>query len=99
MAFPEGFEWEEAKAKTNLSKHGLSFKDIVRLFDQPFFEDYDPGHSDFEDRYCVLGLLDAGVCCVALVYRGERRRLISARPATPTETRTFYSRLFCNPII
>ena len=87
MAFPEGFEWDNEKAKTNLSKHGLAFEDVVRLFDQPFFEDYDPGHSD------------AGVCCVALVYRGERRRLISARPATPTETLAFYSRLFGNPIL
>jgi len=98
MAFPEGFEWDPKKARTNRSKHGVDFEDIVRLFDSTFIEDTDHVHSGSEDRYLVLGLLDGVVHCVALTYRGERRRLISARRAEPAEAREFYSQLFGDPL-
>ncbi len=94
MAFPEDFEWDETKRRANLSKHGIDFEDIVRLFDSVFIEDPDRIHSDLEDRYLALGILEGIVYCVALTYREDRRRLISARRATPAETREFYSRLF-----
>ncbi|NJD10540.1 MAG: BrnT family toxin, partial [Gemmatimonadetes bacterium] len=29
------FEWEEAKARANLDKHGVDFDDAVRVFDCP----------------------------------------------------------------
>ena len=98
MAFPEGFEWDSEKARTNLSKHGVDFEDIVRLFDSAFFEDPDRFHSGFEDRYLILGILEGVVYCVALTYREDRRRLISARRAKPEEAREFYSRLFGDPL-
>ena len=94
MAFPGGFEWGETKRRANLSKHGVDFEDIVRLFDSAFTEDPDHIHSGFEDRYLVFGILEGVVYCVALTYREDRRRLISARRATPVETREFYSQLF-----
>ncbi|HEX9702350.1 MAG TPA: BrnT family toxin [Rhodospirillales bacterium] len=99
MDFPDGFEWDPEKARTNLSKHGVAFYDIVRLFDSPVIEDHDPRHSETEDRFLAFGLLEGVVCCVAFTYRGERRRLIGARRATPLEARMFYSRLFGDPIL
>ena len=97
--FPDGFEWDREKARTNLSKHGVAFDDIVRLFDSRFIEDHDRNHSEIEDRYLAFGLIDDRVYCVAFTYRGGRRRLISARRATPSETRMFYSSLFGEPIL
>ena len=97
--FPEGFEWDPEKARTNRRKHRVAFEDVVRLFDSPYIEDHNPAHSHDEDRYLVFGLLDGVVCCVALAYRGERRRLIGARRATSLEARMFYSRLFGDPIV
>ncbi len=35
------YEWDEAKNRTNLAKHGLSFEDAERVFAGPYvtFED------------------------------------------------------------
>jgi len=30
------FEWDAAKARRNLAKHGVSFDDATRVFDDPF---------------------------------------------------------------
>ena len=34
------FEWDDAKARTNLAKHGVSFELAKRVWDDPFFEIY-----------------------------------------------------------
>ena len=34
--FPEGFEWDEEKARTNWTKHGISFRTAVHVFDDPY---------------------------------------------------------------
>jgi len=40
------FEWDETKAATNLSKHGVSFPEAKTVFDDPLYVDfYDPDHS------------------------------------------------------
>jgi hypothetical protein len=30
------FQWDPAKARRNLAKHGVSFGDATRVFDDPF---------------------------------------------------------------
>jgi uncharacterized protein len=50
------FEWDESKAASNLSKHGVSFEEAKTVFDDRLYVDfYDPAHSDDEDRYLVVG--------------------------------------------
>ncbi len=45
------FEWDEQKAATNLSKHGVSFDEAKTVFDDPLYVDfYDPDHSYGEYR-------------------------------------------------
>lgn len=51
------FEWDDTKARTNLSKHGVSFDEAKTVFNDPFYVDfYDPDHSDNEDRYIFIGM-------------------------------------------
>jgi len=46
------FEWGEAKARRNLSYHGVSFVEATTLFDDPLFVLYkDEEHSSQESRY------------------------------------------------
>ena len=47
------FEWDEDKNKANISKHGISFEEILPMFDDPlFWEQYDESHSDEDEtRY------------------------------------------------
>ncbi len=32
---PLGFEWDDAKAKSNLAKHGVSFEEAATVFGDP----------------------------------------------------------------
>ena len=70
MAFPEGFEWEEAKRQANISKHGIDFLDLPKMFEWPILDDYDHRHSGREDRWRAIGLLKGRV--VFCVYNSTR---------------------------
>src|SRR5262245_15113850 len=55
------FEWDDDKARTNWSKHGVSFEEAATVFDDPFsLTREDPDHSFDEDRFITLGLSDFG---------------------------------------
>ena len=50
------FEWDEAKASRNLSRHGVSFVEATTLFDDPLLVPYkDEEHSSQESRYVIIG--------------------------------------------
>ena len=53
------FEWDENKNQINIKKYGISFKYAARVFDdEHYFEQYDEYHSDDEDRYNIIGMVD-----------------------------------------
>lgn len=54
------FEYDAEKQERNIEKHGISFRAAARVFfDENYIEAYDEEHSDYEDRYDVIG--DASV--------------------------------------
>ena len=83
------FEWDPAKAASNLRKHGVSFEDAQTVFaDEHGLLLDDPDHSAAEERFILLGLSAAeGVLVVVHCYRRHRDviRLISARRASRRE--------------
>ncbi|MBP7964670.1 MAG: BrnT family toxin [Caldilineaceae bacterium] len=85
------FEWNEDKAKANLSKHGISFNEATTVFNDPFYVDfYDPDHSDDEDRYIMIGeSQQRRLLVVSYTERRRKTRLISAREATKGEKETY----------
>ena len=83
------FEWDEDKAAANWKKHGVDFRDAVRVFSDPFRKEfYDAAHSGDENRYNTIGMV-RDILFVVYVERGERVRVISARKATPKERRWY----------
>lgn len=87
------FEWDDDKARANIKKHGIDFETAARVFaDENRLEIYDEEHSEDEDRYITIGMIDNVACVVMVVYteRGEAVRLISARKATSQERRMYY---------
>ena len=81
------FEWDADKAALNLKKHGVDFRDVVRVFyDVNRIEWYDSAYSDEEDRYNTIGMVRE-VLFVVYTERRERTRIISARKAPPRERR------------
>ena len=87
------FEWNAAKAATNLKKHGVSFPEAATVFeDDHAFVQADEFHSDEESRYVILGYSDQHrLLVVSFAHRAESIRLITARVATPRE-RTLYEK-------
>lgn len=89
------FEWDDEKEKINIIKHGIDFTTAARVFDdENRLERYDSEHSEYEDRYITIGLINGVAYLVMVVYteRGEAIRLISARKATNAERRAYYDR-------
>jgi len=85
------FQWDPAKAALNRRKHGIDFADAVGVFDDPSAVTQDDPHPR-EIRYVTLGLDTLGrVLVVSWTGRGDSIRLISARPATRRERRTYES--------
>ena len=85
------FEWDAAKAKINLIKHGVAFKEAVTVLRDPLgITIFDPDHSDEEDRFITFGFsADGRVLMVAHTDRGERIRIISARELTRAEREAY----------
>ena len=51
------FEWDEIKRQTNLVKHGVDFRDAVRVFDGPVFESI--SQHGGEERVVAIGLMES----------------------------------------
>ena len=81
------FEWDDAKAASNLQKHGVSFDEALSVFgDSRAITCPDSDHSEFEDRSRTYGISNKARLLV--VIHTERRsgiRIISARRATRYE--------------
>jgi len=85
------FEWDAEKARSNESRHGVSFEEASTVFGDALSVTIpDPLHSEAEDRSVTLGRSLRGVALVvAHTERGGRIWTISARPAEPRERRDY----------
>lgn len=85
------FEWNESKAASNLSKHGVSFEEAKTVFDDLLYVDFfDPDHSEEEERYLIIGQSNREhLLIVSYTERGNSIRLISARVVTRAERETY----------
>ena len=83
------FEWDKAKATSNLKKHKVSFEEAKSVFlDESALFIPDPDHSDDEERFILLGVsVKLRILVVCHCYRADDNviRLISARKANKSE--------------
>jgi uncharacterized DUF497 family protein len=84
---------DEDKDRLNIKKHGVSFSEIMEVFDDPaFLEGYDRRHSTEEARYYGIGCLN-NILYIVVFYTlrtdlktdAEQKRIISARQTDPDE--------------
>ena len=95
------FDWDPAKARQNLKKHGVSFERAASIFLDPFaISIFDERHSENEDRWVSIG---AGANEVLIVVIHTFRnvdsdvsliRIISARKATKEEAHQYHERRY-----
>jgi uncharacterized DUF497 family protein len=85
------FDWDEAKATSNLLRHGVSFEEASTIFyDELAKVSFDEEHSDGEQRYKIIGMSERGRLLIAsFTERGETIRIISARKTTRKERKGY----------
>lgn len=77
--------WDTAKARANLAKHGVAFRDAQKVFDGPMVQFPDRRQDYGEDRFLAVGKDGAACLVVAFTRRSGTVRLISARKASKYE--------------
>lgn len=87
------FTWDPEKARSNLKKHGVAFEEARSVFqDEHAIEYYDDAHSEWEDRFLLLGLsTNLRLLLICHGYREEEGiiRIVSARKATRSESKHY----------
>jgi hypothetical protein len=86
------FEWDHAKNRSNLAKHGLDFEDARLVFQGRCLTIQDARSDYGERRLITLGLLDGRAVVVVHALRGKKTRVISMRKANRREQRTYQER-------
>lgn len=88
--------WDDAKAQSNLLKHGVSFAQAATVMLDPLaLTVFDAERSEAEERWFTLGQTSDGrLLAVAHTYQAletniARVRLISAREATRLERQQY----------
>lgn len=81
------FEWDDAKARSNLQKHGVSFEEARSVFADGLAAIFpDPDHSTDEVREIIIGYSERErLLVVSYTERNESIRIISARVASTSE--------------
>ena len=82
------FEWDDAKARANQAKHGVSFHEATTVFGDPQALDAPDRYES--NRFVIIGMSEqARVLFVVHAERGDRIRLISARQASKPQRRLY----------
>ena len=87
------FEWDEAKRRSNLSRHGLDFIDVERVFAGNAFTRSDDRFDYGEIRYNTIGMVDGRVVAITHTETDEVTRIISFRKATKNEEEIYYEEI------
>lgn len=85
------FEWDEAKRRDNLRKHGIDFIDVSGIFNGPMLTRLDTREDYDEDRWIGFGYVQNRVLVVCYVEQIQDKviRIISARKALNHERKLF----------
>lgn len=89
------FEWDAAKARSNLAKHHVSFEVAVRVFTDPLQLSILDRFENDEHRWQTIGNVDGHVLLLVAHTVGEDKdgteviRLISARKADSKERKRY----------
>ena len=86
-------EWDDAKNRSNLAKHGLSFDDAELVFAGPCVTFVDERLDYGELRLISLGMLTGRLVVIAHAPRGGATRIISMRKGNRREQKLYQKRL------
>lgn len=85
------FEWHDAKARSNLLKHGISFDTARLAFTDPCYLEMPRPDRCVEERSRIVALGAGRLLFVVFTWRGQNIRLISARKANNHESTGYWN--------
>ena len=86
------FEWNDEKYAVNLRKHNVKFEEAAEVFFDTENQ-FDDASVEEDLREYVIGFsYSLNLLYTVFVERGERIRIISARPATKEEEKFYDGR-------
>ena len=85
------FEWDDKKNEINIQKHGISFDEILPVFDDPlFYEEIDSENSTIDEaRFFGIGKINGFTIIATCFTEQERIRIISSRISTAQEEKQY----------
>lgn len=84
------FEWDEAKAASNLAKHGVKFSDAAAaLLADTVVRKPDTRRDYGEDRWIALARVAEVILSIVYTTRRDSIRIISARRANRHEREAY----------
>lgn len=88
------YEWDEAKNRLNIRKHGIDFVDVGSMFEHPMAVFLDQRKVYGEDRWIGIGILKTILAVIVFTEpREDTIRIISARKATKHEETIYRSEI------
>ena len=87
------FEWDEAKRRSNIKRHGFDFVDVAVVFAGETATFLDDRFSYGETRFLTFGLLWGRVVAIAHTATDEAVRIISVRKASKYEENLFFKEI------
>ena len=83
-------EWDAAKNRSNIRKHGLDFADAAEMFKATIFIHPDTREDYGENRWIGIGMIRQRIVVIAFAERsGEAIRVISLRKANLNESKQY----------
>ena len=93
-SLPVDAEWDPAKARSNLAKHGISFADAATILNDEFTISIPDLGLIEEERFVAVGADARGrILVVSYTYRRNSIRIISARRAAQSERKEYGKRI------
>ncbi|MCL5998378.1 MAG: BrnT family toxin [Chloroflexi bacterium] len=87
------FEWDEAKRRANLQKHGIDFAGVEEAFEGNMVTVEDTRADYGESRFLTLGLLEGHVVLIVHTEESDVIRIISVRKATRYEETNYWEQV------
>ena len=86
----DGFEWDPDKATANLAKHQVDFADAAASLSDEMALTRDDPDAQGEQRFVTVAMDPQGRLLVVVhAEAGPNTRIISARQASPGETKAY----------
>lgn len=87
------YEWDEAKRRSNIQRHGFDFIGIETVFAGETLTILDDRLDYGESRFVTLGMLRGRVVVIAHTETDEVIRIISVRKATKNEEISYFKQI------